>query len=516
MGSTGRRARTASNGAARSLRAIGLLGVGVIAGCSVVPDAVNPVEWYKSAERAIAGGDTPDADASLEPATGESGAGQPPAEAPGSDPPFPTLADVPQRPQTSTPEQRAKLAEGLIADHERARRYSDEDIRLQGTIERSPVEPAAAMATSVPTGSDLEPAAVASPVPETSAESSPSAPGSPPPGGASEPLAATSPVERFYAPAAAPQPTAERSPLPSGETAMPEAPPPPPAGTPAAMPYADRIPWASAAEEPPVEDRLADELPAEDRVAEELPPAPAVDEPSIESTYPPPPPVTAAAATSAVRTPMRPDIPQSSYPSAARPTDVRSIYQARLRDPIPQGVVAPLPTANALPVRSQRPIGTVVVSSRGIESYRDHDAFAPSVATASASRGGPPPFRQALPGPGAEKIATILFDSGSAGLRGREKGILRQVAGLQRDHGGMVRIVGHSSSRTANMNEARRERINQRISLQRAESVARELERLGVPEDRITVAAVADSQPLYYEVMPSGESGNRRAEIYFE
>lgn len=36
-----------------------LLAVGLLAGCSSVPDAVNPVEWYKGAERMIAGDDTP-------------------------------------------------------------------------------------------------------------------------------------------------------------------------------------------------------------------------------------------------------------------------------------------------------------------------------------------------------------------------------------------------------------------------------------------------------------------------
>jgi len=30
------------------------------------------------------------------------------------------------------------------------------------------------------------------------------------------------------------------------------------------------------------------------------------------------------------------------------------------------------------------------------------------------------------------------------------------------------------------------------------------------------VGAVADNEPVYYEVMPSGEAGNRRAEIYID
>jgi flagellar motor protein MotB len=32
----------------------------------------------------------------------------------------------------------------------------------------------------------------------------------------------------------------------------------------------------------------------------------------------------------------------------------------------------------------------------------------------------------------------------------------------------------------------------------------------------IVVSAMADEQPVYHEVMPSGEAGNRRAEIYID
>ena len=38
---------------------------------------------------------------------------------------------------------------------------------------------------------------------------------------------------------------------------------------------------------------------------------------------------------------------------------------------------------------------------------------------------------------------------------------------------------------------------------------------MGMAPESIIVDARSDSMPLYYEVMPSGEAGNRRAEIYF-
>ena len=53
-------------------------------------------------------------------------------------------------------------------------------------------------------------------------------------------------------------------------------------------------------------------------------------------------------------------------------------------------------------------------------------------------------------------------------------------------------------------------------SQDRANAVAQECIREGVPANRVLVEAVGDSQPIYYESMPKGEDGNRRAEIFFQ
>ena len=50
----------------------------------------------------------------------------------------------------------------------------------------------------------------------------------------------------------------------------------------------------------------------------------------------------------------------------------------------------------------------------------------------------------------------------------------------------------------------------------RANSVAHEIIREGVPASHVLVEAVGDSQPVYYESMPQGEAGNRRAEIFLQ
>jgi len=57
--------------------------------------------------------------------------------------------------------------------------------------------------------------------------------------------------------------------------------------------------------------------------------------------------------------------------------------------------------------------------------------------------------------------------------------------------------------------------VNFNVSLNRANAVASELVRQGVPSEAVFVAAMSDSQPLYYEVMPAGDAGNQRVEIHF-
>ena len=114
----------------------------------------------------------------------------------------------------------------------------------------------------------------------------------------------------------------------------------------------------------------------------------------------------------------------------------------------------------------------------------------------------------------AVKVATILFENGSSNLKAGDKRILSAVVRLQRQNGGQVRVVGHASARTRNLSPVTHKMANFKISIDRADSVAGELMRLGVNKKDILIAAVSDMEPLYYEFMPSGEAGNRRAEVY--
>lgn len=117
---------------------------------------------------------------------------------------------------------------------------------------------------------------------------------------------------------------------------------------------------------------------------------------------------------------------------------------------------------------------------------------------------------------GSFQVATIQFNNGSSNLTSEDQRILQEVVNIHRQQGGVVRIVGHASSRTRDMSPQEHVKVNLTMSMHRADTVARQLLQLGVSGDRLFVGGVSDSQPIYQEVMPSGEAGNRRTEIFID
>jgi flagellar motor protein MotB len=113
------------------------------------------------------------------------------------------------------------------------------------------------------------------------------------------------------------------------------------------------------------------------------------------------------------------------------------------------------------------------------------------------------------------QVATIQFNHSSARLGARDRQLISTVASAYQQQGGTVLVVGHASSRTRQLANSRHEVANFKVSFARANAVAQALIRAGVSSERVTVEAVADDQPVYSEAMPTGEAGNRRAEIFF-
>jgi outer membrane protein OmpA-like peptidoglycan-associated protein len=105
---------------------------------------------------------------------------------------------------------------------------------------------------------------------------------------------------------------------------------------------------------------------------------------------------------------------------------------------------------------------------------------------------------------------TLLSAEGRAQVRAAAKAF-KQNGGQ-----GYIRVVGHASSRTSNMSVEKHLEAIFNKSQDRANAVAKEMIKDGVPASHVLVEAVGDSQPVYYESMPKGEDGNRRAEIFLQ
>ena len=114
------------------------------------------------------------------------------------------------------------------------------------------------------------------------------------------------------------------------------------------------------------------------------------------------------------------------------------------------------------------------------------------------------------------RAASLHFETGSARIGKGDRKKLREVAALQRKRNATLRIIGHASSRTRDLDPVTHQIVNFRISVDRAHAVARELLRLGVPPGKLNIGAKSDQERVFYEFMPAGETENQRTEIYIE
>ena len=116
----------------------------LLAGCSWLPNALNPVEWY----RGVAGVAKEEDDTGSVRNTQNLAAG--------AKQPYPNLGSVPKPPDTAlSAAEREKLQKGLIADRANAR-YSDEELRQGRAVPPLPGEPPAAATAAPPAGATPE------------------------------------------------------------------------------------------------------------------------------------------------------------------------------------------------------------------------------------------------------------------------------------------------------------------------------------------------------------------------
>jgi len=294
-----------------------------------------------------------------------------------------------------------------------------------------------------------------------------------------------------------------------GGTEPAAAPPPPPSATPAPPPE-------TASNPPPASPPPADNSSA---TSDNSAPAPSAA----------PPPSTPVASTPAPAVGAQPAVPASASVSGAQPTasdaalgfkpssappldpsisqfvaqPIIARYQETASNAgVATGPIAPMNAGQPAP-RTRGPKRTAAASGSVVANL---DALNNPTASVYANAvGGRPAAVVLFPGDG-----TAVTAAGRAQIRSAVS------AFQQRGGSGYIKVVGHSSSRTANMPVEKHLMTIFAKSQARANAVARELIREGVPASHVLVEAVGDSQPVYYESMPQGEAGNRRAEIFIQ
>lgn len=431
-----------------STTALAFAGALGVAGCSSVPDAVNPVEWYRGASDAVGGmfgGDEPEAGAT---------AGDPGTSANTA---YPNLATVPGRPTPSTtPEQREALKQGLVADRANAR-YTEPVPGSQAS------RTAAAPQRNQPQAQPKPPAA-----PEQQAAS--------PPLARSQPTASTAAVPA--------------SPPPATPPATPSAAVAPPAAPPAAVASAPAVRSAAA-----------------NGGSGLWPNRPPPETPGVRAS------TTGRvggdeihrSAAAGNQTPLPSHVPSPTAPSPSAPSVANRLAERTTYDSAGAGTGSVAQTARAQPpVPPPAPSEPTPPRASEQSVIVNEDAIAGTVAAAplATSFGG----RRYL-------ASTVYFGHGSASITAGERQEIARIARAAAANGAAIQVIGHASARTADLSLRDHETANLAMSMKRAQTVADVLIQSGMPANRVIVEALADSQPEFYEVMPAGEAGNRRAEI---
>ena len=513
---------------------ITLAAVLVLAGCSSVPDALNPVEWYEGTTDTVGGwfsDDEQQTAASSDAAS--SGAST-------ADKPFPNLASVPERPTPSTTaEERDAIQQGLVADRDSAR-YTD------SADASAPAAPPKPRASASQTGAQQTGAQ------QSSAQQTAALPASPPP----------------RATVNAPEPRAA-----SNQAAVTKSSPPPPAPTVATpAPVPDSAPEPTASRPAPSSGEtsgLWPHRPAPERdsitpvttgkvsdahsTVKENPNAPTralASEPRMAATASgatadaarspvPSPSATGRSLDSAGNQSTARTTPPPSATTEEGPEITRTLVSTRTVERTADGEIAnetvtrPGGTSGSTAVSGaapNAPAPTVATPPPARSSAPDQQASAPAPsappmpATDSAADQSPSvivdgpaldQYQMGFTGP-AYLVGTVNFAHGSSALSADDMDMVRSIASAAQETDAFIRVIGHASARTAEMELSSHELVNFQESMARAERVGEALVQAGVPRERVLVEAMSASQPLFYESMPSGEAGNRRAEILFQ
>lgn len=106
---------------------------------------------------------------------------------------------------------------------------------------------------------------------------------------------------------------------------------------------------------------------------------------------------------------------------------------------------------------------------------------------------------------------SLLFDSGSAQLKGESIDALRRISEYLREIGGRILIEGHTDNVPLSHNSIYKS--NWELSAARASSVLHFLVQAGLSPDRFTIAGYGEYRPITSNDTPEGRAKNRRVEL---
>jgi outer membrane protein OmpA-like peptidoglycan-associated protein len=387
----------------------------------------------------------------------------------------PDLASLPDKPEATQPDDQQKVAEALASDRTNAKYSAD---ALRGGTEAAAAPPP-----------DVGPAV---------AEAEPAKPAKPAAAAEAPKVAA---IDRSIA----------RE--PEGRSMPGTLPEPAPASQVASQPAANAVQTAALPEPEPVAPAPAPKK-TRARVASAAPAQMSLPPPGAQPALPPTPAVPVQMAEISPS-----DAALGFQPSKAPPLDpsvsqfvAAPIIDNYRRTAANAGIAQGRSMMAAMPAtRLRKPAG---VAMGGPEKMTGAVVANLDVLTPTSAPSAPVYANtQGLPA-----TAVVFFPGDAVSLNAEAKAQVRAVVEQYRSAGGQgfIRVVGHSSSRTPNMSVAQHTQIVFRKSQQRADAVAQAFIRAGIPPDKVLVEAVGDSQPVYYESMPKGEDGNRRAEIFLQ
>lgn len=480
--------------------AVGVIGAAAGA-CSVLPQWANPFGSYDStADESVA---APPADTAATTNVASDNPSQLSEDNSGTaHKTFPSVASVPEKPAPSaTPTEREQLSDTLLADRERAQ-YSAEALR--GGTEPAAAPPPAAPPQEISALEQQEPTDSNTAEPASESTSDIASSDSMEPTAIDSAAAAPPPAA-----APAPPPAAEPAPAPQAQVASANLQSSDTAGTASSSAQGD----IDAAETPAAEPPAARVIAASTR-------SPAAPIPGAQPGIPSDAPLA-----------FNPSTAPPLDPSVAEfvPASVLERYQATSSEAQQMTGKRSLTTKRRSKSTGPGSANTFKQSSNsGSSVFVNYDAVNGEGGEGDAGEGGggvvPVSKADAVVNtsqwrtPGRKPAAVVFFPANGMTITAEAKAEIRTVAQAYKARGnrGVVRVVGHAASRTANMPLQQHIAHVFKQSEQHAKAVAKVLISDGVPANALVVEAVGDTQPVYYESMPMGEDGNRRTEIFIE